>query len=103
MKITITLERKFAKCFPFCLFCLLLASAAGLLIACSDDAEDKVSTQLHALTFDEVDTGLPKVIVNTPDHMAITSKEQWMDGVEMTIYNADGTINYQGPNDFYVV
>ena len=96
MKITITLERKFAKCFPFCLFCLLLASAAGLLIACSDDAEDKVSTQLHALTFDEVDTGLPKVIVNTPDHMAITSKEQWIDGVEMTIYNADGTINYQG-------
>lgn len=75
---------------------LLLVFTAGLLTSCSHDTEDKVSKQLHMLTLDEVNTGLPKVVINTPGNVAITDKDKWMDKVEMTIYNVDGTIDYQG-------
>ena len=39
-------------------------------------------------------TGLPVVIINTPDSKAITSKTDWMDDTEITIYKNDGTIDY---------
>lgn len=39
-------------------------------------------------------TGLPVVIINTP--APITSKEIWTSGVTMTIYNPDGTIDFDG-------
>lgn len=39
-------------------------------------------------------TGLPVVIINTPDNKAITSKTDWMDNAEITIYKEDGTIDY---------
>ena len=75
---------------------LLFFFITGMLMSCSDEKDSEVSAQLHLLTLDEVNTGLPKVVINTPDHIAITDKDKWMDNVEMTIYNADGTIDYQG-------
>lgn len=39
-------------------------------------------------------TGLPVVCINTPDSKPITSKTEWMDDAEITIYNANGSINY---------
>ncbi|MCH5307383.1 MAG: CotH kinase family protein [Prevotella sp.] len=96
MKTITILARKLKKYYPPQFVVLLLAFTAGLLTACSDDTEDEVSAQLHLLTLDEVNTGLPKVVINTPDHVAITDKSKWMDNVEMTIYKADGTIEYQG-------
>ena len=93
MKNITSLMQKFTKH----LLSLFVVFITCLLIGCSDDTGDKVSTQLHMLTFDEVNTGLPKVVINTPDHVAITDKDKWMDNVEMAIYNADGdTIYYQG-------
>ena len=93
MKNITSLMQKFTKH----LLSLFVVFTTCLLIGCSDDTGDKVSTQLHMLTFDEVNTGLPKVVINTPDHVAITDKDKWMDNVEMTIYNADGDeIYYQG-------
>ena len=81
---------------PSLVITLLFFLITGVLMSCSDEKDDEVSAQLHLLTLDEVNTGLPKVVINTPDHIAITDKDKWMDNVEMTIYNADGTIDYQG-------
>lgn len=39
-------------------------------------------------------TGLPVVSINTPDSEPVTSKTEWMEDAEITIYNTDGTINY---------
>ena len=44
----------------------------------------------------EESTGLPTVIINTPDNAPITSKDAWMDNPStITIIDADGTIDYQ--------
>lgn len=40
-------------------------------------------------------TGLPVVYVNTPDEAPITSKETWMKNTTITIYDTDGTIDYE--------
>lgn len=42
-------------------------------------------------------TDLPVVSINTPDGKEITSKDDWLEGVEMSIYNPDGTLDYSGP------
>jgi len=41
-------------------------------------------------------TGLPVVFVETPEHRAIESKEEWMDGASMKIMMPDGSIVYEG-------
>ena len=96
MEIVTILTQKFTKHILSQFVALPFVLITGLLTGCSDDTEDKVSTQLHMLTFSEVNTGLPKVVINTPDHVAITDKDRWVSDVEMTIYNADSTIDYQG-------
>lgn len=41
-------------------------------------------------------TGLPIVVINTPDRKPIPSKhEDWLEGTQLTIYNSDLTIDYQ--------
>lgn len=46
---------------------------------------------------DMVATGLPTVVIDTPDASPIVSKDEWMADAVMTIYNADGSLDYQGP------
>lgn len=41
-------------------------------------------------------TGLPVVIITTPNSEPVTSKDKWMAGVSMTVLNADMLYNYQG-------
>ncbi len=42
------------------------------------------------------DTGLPIVVINTPNSKLIPSKyEDWLEGTQLTIYNTDGSIDYQ--------
>lgn len=41
-------------------------------------------------------TGLPIVILNTPDNSPIVSKENWMKESQLTIYDKDGKLDYQG-------
>lgn len=41
-------------------------------------------------------TGLPIVVINTPDSKDITSKVNWMEGATMSIINADMSYEYQG-------
>ena len=41
-------------------------------------------------------TGLPVVVVGTPDKQAVTSKEDWIEGANMTIYNPDGSVDFDG-------
>lgn len=88
--------RKFHITHPPLFFALLFSLVIGMFVSCSDKEEDDIGAQLHLLTLDEVNTGLPKVVINTPDHVDITDKNTWMGDVEMTIYNTDGSIDYQG-------
>lgn len=46
--------------------------------------------------FDGLGTGLPTVIIDTPGHAPITSKETWVEGVKMLIFDADMRLAYQG-------
>lgn len=41
---------------------------------------------------------LPVVYISTPGKTPVTSKEDWMDGADITIYNTDGTVDYQSTN-----
>ena len=69
--------------------------AAGILLAvvsCDDNGWDPPVF----LPIDKVNTGLPKVDIRLPGVQEIQSRSEWLDGVQMTIYNADGSINYQG-------
>lgn len=41
-------------------------------------------------------TGLPLVVINTPEHKDITSKDIWMEDVEMKVYDEKGKLDYEG-------
>lgn len=43
---------------------------------------------------DVLNTGLPIVLINTPDNAKITSKEEWMQDASITVLNTDGSIDY---------
>ncbi|MBQ0025547.1 MAG: CotH kinase family protein [Bacteroidales bacterium] len=43
-----------------------------------------------------LNTGLPVVIIDTPDNVPITSKETWVEDASMTIVNPDMSVDYQG-------
>ena len=45
-------------------------------------------------------SGLPIVVINTPNNGSITSKETWVEKSSMIIYQADGTINYDSGTDY---
>lgn len=44
----------------------------------------------------DISTGLPKVFVTTPEGQEITEKGVWLEGVQMTVCDADGKLDYQG-------
>lgn len=44
-------------------------------------------------------SGLPVLYLNTPNAKGITSKTEWIDKTEMTMYNKDGSINYDSGED----
>lgn len=64
-----------------------------LIVAGCDDNGGDVPVYLP---IDQVNTGLPKVEIKIPGGEEIQSKEEWLDGVRMTIYDTDGSVNYQG-------
>ena len=41
-------------------------------------------------------TGLPIVEIVTPDSATVTSKDEWMDGAQIRIYRADGSLDMEG-------
>lgn len=41
-------------------------------------------------------TGLPVVMIVTPDSANVTSKEDWMKNTRMSIYDEQGALNYEG-------
>ena len=47
-------------------------------------------------SFGWIGTGLPTVVIDTPDAAPITSKEVWMEGATVTVYNPDGSVDYSG-------
>ncbi len=44
----------------------------------------------------KLNTGLPVVYINTPNSVAIDTKDDWLAGVNMMIVKPDNTIDYQG-------
>lgn len=45
-------------------------------------------------------SGLPVVFVDTPNSVAITSKDIWTEGVTIKIVNPDGSVSYEGTTSF---
>ena len=45
-------------------------------------------------------SGLPVVFVDTPNSVAITSKDIWTEGVSIKIVNPDGSVSYEGSTSF---
>lgn len=45
-------------------------------------------------------SGLPVVFVDTPNSVAITSKEIWTEGTKIKIVNPDGSVSYEGTTSF---
>lgn len=74
---------------------------AMLVLRTTDIAGETAAIWSNAFTVKSVslngiNTGLPFVIIDTPDAMPITSKEDWMPSATMTILNPDLSVSYQG-------
>lgn len=65
--------------------------SAGESVAISSNAFKVASNSIFGLN-----TGLPVVVLNTPNATPIVSKEEWIAGATVTIYNPDGSIDYDG-------
>ena len=74
----------------------------ALVLNTTDENGEKVqysssAFEIRCKTFgDLVKTGLPIVVINTPNANPIVSKNDWMAGATMTIINPDMRIDYQG-------
>ena len=66
------------------------------LTACDDSSTYYTDPQKAGGSLEEVNTGLPKVDIQTPESAPIVSKETWMEGATITIYDTDGSINFKG-------
>ena len=62
-----------------------------VMAACHDTTSSYDTPRTQGGTLEDVNTGLPKVNIETPQGQAITSKEEWMEGATITIYDTDGT------------
>ena len=76
-------------------------SEAYFLLAATDAAGEDVTISSNAFEVSSVsiqglNTGLPVVVLNTPNAAPIVSKEDWMEGATVTIYNPDGSIDLEG-------
>ena len=62
-----------------------------VMAACHDTASSYDTPRTQGGTLEDVNTGLSKVNIETPQGQAITSKEDWIADATMTIYDTDGT------------
>lgn len=44
-----------------------------------------------------IDTGIPVVIIDTPEGIGITSKSIWTENVSMNVYSPEGFLDFSGP------
>lgn len=75
--------------------------AAALVLTVADANGNSVQLSSSAFevkssAFEDIQTGLPIVVIDTPDAQPITSKTDWMADVQMSILNTDGSLDYQG-------
>lgn len=74
---------------------------AVLVISATDCRGERYSVfsspfTVKAVSYHGINTGLPFVILDTPDAKPITSKTEWMESATMTILNPDLSVDYQG-------
>lgn len=91
MRVHLPLEERMRKA-------LLTCIALVMLTACSSSEDEWYYYQSGTVvtSLDDINTGLPKVDITTPGKTEVVSKEVWTEGAKMTIYLADGSIDYQG-------
>lgn len=75
--------------------------AAALVLTVADANGNSVQLSSSAFevkssAFEDIQTGLPIVVIDTPDAQPITSKTDWMADVQMSILDTDGSLDYQG-------
>lgn len=73
-----------------------------VLVYARKDASGKLhqvrsrSFQVVSTSYQGPSTGLPVVFVDTPEAQPIVSKDVWIEGSEVRIFLADGTLDYEG-------
>lgn len=75
---------------------ILLSLSLLILTGCATSGEDLIRDNLLRLSLDNVRTGLPKVVITTPDAVDITSKYTWIENAQMIVYDAEGNVDYNG-------
>ena len=75
---------------------LLAMLIMATLTACEGGSTSYTEPRKQGGSMEEVHTNLPKVNIRTPEARPIESKEVWMDNATITIYNTDGSIDYEG-------
>lgn len=70
--------------------------ASLIIVACTDPDESAIVSQLQQMSVSDVNTGLAKVLITTPDEVPITSKENWINGATVVVYNVDESVDYFG-------
>ena len=81
------------KHYIYLLLCFFLLSSCGdgdnsIVVVPEPDPEPEEESPLQALGFP--DTGLPVMVINTPNGKPINSKEDWLKGASVVIYNISG-------------
>lgn len=74
------------------LICLLLVG----LTSCQHQ-DDSYGSMTEGMDYDSLPrTGLPVVVISTPNSTPVVSKDEYIDGAEITVWNADMTCQYHG-------
>lgn len=69
---------------------ILIAFFLGCLCACKSDSDDEQQPAVIMPVEMAYSTGLPVVVINTPDSCPIASKTEWVEDAEMTLCYTDG-------------
>lgn len=76
----------------------LLIFLVGLLLTLGGCSE-KDGDGEHTPSVGDVDTGLARVYINTPGGVDVQSKESWLCGAQITIYDSEGKLDCLGSCD----
>ena len=81
--------------------CLEYDDLCALVLTCrkGTSEEYQVSSaafEVKSMSLETLQTGLPIVLVNTPNAQPVINRTEWMEGATMTIVSPDGEIEYQG-------
>lgn len=76
---------------------IILLAMMFATVACSDGDTDTDEDDVPSI--EDVDTGLARVYITTPGAAEVKSKEKWLTGATIAVYDSEGTLNYKGSTE----